>query len=83
MRFPTVVFLLVCGSMLVIGGTLIGSGPTASLGVICLAVAAALILQSAVRFLVDAWHDWRLKREMAELRKRVTAPRYVRGSGLR
>jgi hypothetical protein len=83
MRFPAVVFLAVCGAFLVIGGVLIGSGPTASIGVVFWAVAAALTLQSTVRFLVDAWHDWRLKREMAELRKRVQTPRYVRGSGLR
>jgi hypothetical protein len=83
MRFPAVVFLAVCGAFLVIGGVLIGSGTTASIGVVLWAVAAALTLQSAVRFLADAWHDWRLKREMAEIRKGKTEPRYSRNVGLR
>ena len=80
MRFPTVVFLLVCGSMLLIGGTLIGSGPTASIGVICLAVAAALILWAVWRFVTDSLHDRRLRKL---LHKPISTRGYRPGAGLR
>jgi hypothetical protein len=83
MRFPAVVFLAVCGAFLVIGGVLIGSEVTTVAGYAFWIGAVLVVLHSTWRFATDAWHDWRLKREMREIRKGKAQPRYSRNVGMR